>query len=134
MIPGMSKDSKPSEDPSGVEVNTIKALMALLREDIEVCLIAATSPATSCLVLLRHSDPPCMLYLCTPQVNRAQTHKQPNLTCWLRVFGAMIFILIIILFLGVCVCDLVTLERACACVASAISSERRSVCVALVAV
>ena len=51
MITGMSKDSKPSEDPSGVEVNTIKAreakvkasgdddameLMALLREDIEV--------------------------------------------------------------------------------------------------
>lgn len=59
MITGMSKDGKPSEDSSGVEVNTIKALeaqvkasgddyvmelMALLREDIEVCLIAATSP------------------------------------------------------------------------------------------
>ena len=50
MITGMSKDNKPSEDPCGVEVNTIKAkvkasgdddameLMALLREDIEVCL------------------------------------------------------------------------------------------------
>ena len=66
MITGMSKDSKPSEDSCGVDVNTIKALEAkvkasgdddamglvvLLREDIEVCLIAATSPATSCLVL-----------------------------------------------------------------------------------
>ena len=68
MITGMSKDGKPSEDSCGVEVNTIKALeakvkasgdddamelMALLREDLEVCL--KSSPATSCLVLLRHS-------------------------------------------------------------------------------
>eukprot|EP00321_Phaeocystis_globosa_P000930 CAMPEP_0118811474 /NCGR_PEP_ID=MMETSP1162-20130426/1654_1 /TAXON_ID=33656 /ORGANISM="Phaeocystis Sp, Strain CCMP2710" /LENGTH=291 /DNA_ID=CAMNT_0006741109 /DNA_START=124 /DNA_END=999 /DNA_ORIENTATION=+ len=79
----MSKDSKPSEDSCGVEVNTIKALEAKVKA-------SGDDDAMGLVVLLREDI----------EVNRAgmrdQLYRLRVFDRRLRVFGAMIFILTLI--------------------------------------